>query len=671
MSPTEARSRSLQLVGRFAERLHISPNARLITDRELFQKLNDDCGSSPVDLLRHFRNRETPSFYPSFSQRELTVNGLRYFAGAEGSIIDRADHISEGIFSLLGFDDLRFGGRVPDWHFDPVSGKRSPLLHWTRISELSSEVTGDKKIIWELNRHQYFATLGQAYWLSNDEKYAVTFVEHIESWMDKNPPKKGVNWLSSLEIAFRSISWIWAFYFFKDSPNFTPDLFVRMLKYLYSNGRHIETYLSTYYSPNTHLTGEALGLYFLGTYLPEMEDSARWKRDGYQILIDALEFQVRPDGSYCEQSSHYLRYTTDFYCNLLLLLCLAKAEVDPKLLTKLNQLFNYMLHITQPSGEAPNFGDDDGGRFYFLDDQPVTDFRPMFALGAVLLDRADLKFAAGTASTEVLWLLGVDGVKKFNDLNAAEPSNRIAAFTDGGCFTARTDWTGQADSILIHCGPFGFLNGGHAHAHTLGFTLAVAGEPIFVDSGTYNYTSDLKARDAFRSSEAHNCLSVNGESSSVAAGPFSWKSTAKARLLEWTEFAERTKFRGTHDGFERFGVSYEREILFQKNGALEIIENIVSERPNRFQLHFVLSPYISAEILDSEASVFLKNPDGTAVLMMRTSVLSAGAESKGWSLESCFISPTYGAKLKTNKLIYEFEGAGVFQISNSIARFEK
>ena len=54
-----------------------------------------------------------------------------------------------------------------------------------------------------------------------------------------------------------------------------PHLFTQILKYLYLHGRHLETYLSTYFSPNTHLTGEALGLYYLGTVFPEFSDAER------------------------------------------------------------------------------------------------------------------------------------------------------------------------------------------------------------------------------------------------------------------------------------------------------------------------------------------------------------------------------------------------------------
>ena len=130
-------------------------------------------------------------------------------------------------------------------------------------------VAGDKKITWELNRHQYFMKLGQAYVLTGDERYARTFVNHLEAWMDANPPKLGINWASSLEVAFRSMSWLWAFYF-SNRRRARPDV-ETALKFLYLNARHLESYLSTYFSPNTHLTGEALGLFYLGTLLPEFK----------------------------------------------------------------------------------------------------------------------------------------------------------------------------------------------------------------------------------------------------------------------------------------------------------------------------------------------------------------------------------------------------------------
>src|SRR5262249_18477643 len=160
--------------------------------------------------------------------------------------------------------------------------------HWSGIDYLDPQVAGDHKVVWELNRHQWFITLGQAYWLTGDERYARAFALFVEHWMDANPPKRGVNWASSLEVSFRAIAWLWALNFFRRSDALTPELFARMTKYLILHARHLERNLSTWFSPNTHLTGEALGLFYIGALLPELEDAAHWRRHGWSILLEQL-----------------------------------------------------------------------------------------------------------------------------------------------------------------------------------------------------------------------------------------------------------------------------------------------------------------------------------------------------------------------------------------------
>ena len=138
--------------------------------------------------------------------------------------------------------------------------------------------------------------LGRAYVLSGREEYADTFVEQITSWMDQNPPKQGVNWASSLEIAYRLIAWLWSLELFRNSPALTAALRLRMLKFLHVHACHLERFLSTYFSPNTHLTGEALGLFYAGTVLPEFRRADLWARRGWSILVEQIERQVHPDG---------------------------------------------------------------------------------------------------------------------------------------------------------------------------------------------------------------------------------------------------------------------------------------------------------------------------------------------------------------------------------------
>jgi len=469
VSIDELRVRGSQALAAFAERNVWSRQSRLPSDGEILRVLDRE------------KFGTQSAFFAAFDDPKATVDELRRrWPNAESEIVERADRISEGRFDLLAFRNLSFGDPI-DWHLEPIAGKRAPLVHWSRLNYLNADMFGDKKIVWELNRHQYFVTLGQAYWLTNNEHYSETFVAHVNSWMDQNPPKLGVNWASSLEVAFRSISWLWALYFFKDSAALTPETFLRICKFLYLNARHLETYLSTYFSPNTHLTGEALGLFYLGTLLPQFGESSRWRKAGLGILLKQLPRHVQSDGVYFEQSSYYHRYTTDFYLHLRLLLAANRKSIPRELDEKLSLLLDHLMYITRPDGTTPLFGDDDGGRLLTLSQRAPNDFRATLSTAAALYEQSEYKFVAGGAAEDTLWLLGPAGVKRLDEMKAAEPQEKSVAFPAGGFYVMRDGWSTNSNYLLFDCGPHGTDNCGHAHADALSFELAVNGRTLLVD----------------------------------------------------------------------------------------------------------------------------------------------------------------------------------------------
>jgi hypothetical protein len=595
-SARELRVRGTQALSAYAERLGLNRRAQLPSDKALFSLMDaahfNHTHLTAQALLDHFRTRTHPHFFTSFDDKERTIETLRERVGQRGReiVIEKAERIVEGRFDLLGHHDLHFG-QPPDWHLEPVAGLRAPRLHWSRIEYLNAGVAGDKKIIWELNRHQYFATLGRAYWQTNDERYAEVFAAHLESWMDENPPKLGINWSSSLEVAFRAISWLWAFHFFKNSPRLHPALFLRALKYLYLHARHLETYLSTYFSPNTHLTGEALGLYYLGTLLPEFSRAARWRETGLKVLDAALDFQVRPDGVYFEQASYYHRYTADFYAHLYLLSKVNEQPVEAKIVDKLSALLDHLMYLTMPDGTTPLYGDGDGGRLVMLDEQPTNDFRSTLATAAALFQRSDYKYVAEEACEETLWLLGPDGLRAFDELKAEPPADESRAFREGGYFVMRDGWTKTSNYLLVDCGPHGTANCGHAHADALSIELAAKGRTLLVDAGTYTYTGSTELRDLFRSSMAHNTLSIDNESSSVPAGPFHWKHVAQTTLHAWHSHRSFDYFEGAHDGYERLPqpATHTRSLLFLKERYWMMRDRVSAQGSHQYDLRFQFS----------------------------------------------------------------------------------
>ena len=394
----ELRVRGRQFLQTRAELHGMSKLDRVPSDDQFRDLLSldrprEECGEA---LLQHVRARNSPDFFAAFQSPETTRHELRRRFSAN-EVVQKSERIAAGRFDLLGLKDLEFGTPI-NWHLEPIAGTVAPTVHWSQIDYLDTTLTGDKKITWELNRHQYFSTLGRAYWFTNDERYAETFASHLQSWIDQNPPKLGINWASSLEVGYRSISWLWAINFFRQSAALTPSLFAQLLKLLYLHALHLESYLSTYFSPNTHLTGEALALFYLGIVLPEFNAAERWRQTGEEILTAELDRHVLPDGVYFEQSSYYHRYTVEIYLHLYLLLEANQQPVSEKLKRKLVALLDHLLYITRPDGSSPLFGDDDGGKLVMLDERPLDDFRSALATAAVLFERDDYKYVAEEAT---------------------------------------------------------------------------------------------------------------------------------------------------------------------------------------------------------------------------------------------------------------------------------
>ncbi|HEY0322848.1 MAG TPA: alginate lyase family protein [Pyrinomonadaceae bacterium] len=641
----ELRVRGGQKLAAVAERAGLSSQVRTPSDETFFKLLDresQDLIRSAEDLLQHFRTRKGAHFFAAFDNREEALEELqrRFGKEAEERVVAHAEKIMRGRFDLLGFHDLSFGDPV-DWHLEPVAGKRTPLLHWSRINYLDAESAGDKKITWELNRHQYFMTLGRAYWYTGDERYAERFAAHLSEWMDRNPPKLGINWASSLEVSFRAISWLWALHFFRDSEHLKPALFLRALKFLYLHARHLETYLSTYFSPNTHLTGEALGLFYLGTLLPELRRAKSWRNLGRNILLKELDRHVLSDGVYFEQTSYYHRYTTDFYTHLFILSKMRDEQAEPLLEAKLTALLDHLMYIQRPDGTTPRFGDDDGGRLVMLDERASNDFRATLSTGAALFMRGDYKQVAGELAEETFWLLGKEGARRFDQLEVHAPAQTSQAFTEGGYYVMRDGWGRNANYLLIDCGPHGTLNCGHAHADALSFELASNGRTLLVDPGTYTYTGRAEMRDLFRSSGAHNTLVVDNESSSVPGGTFSWTHIAGTRACRWISREHLDFFEGEQDGYLRLPspVQHTRAVFFIKNRYWIMLDCIESKGAHVCELafHFASGAHPSIE---KDAGVVAVRERELNRAGLEIFAFSQGGE---WREEEGFVSEAYGA----------------------------
>src|SRR2546426_6730119 len=573
---------------------------------------------------------------------------------ARDEVLSVADAVCSGSFDLLGYSRLHFGEPV-DWHLDPISGRRAPIVHWSRLDPLDAGVVGDHKVVWELNRHQWMVRLGQAYRLTGDLRYARAFAAYLRQWMDANPPGMGINWASSLEVALRLISWCWSLLLFRGSPVLSHGLFAEILKGIWVHANHVERYLSYYFSPNTHLTGEALGLFYAGLLLPDLPLSERWRTLGARILVDQSERQVLPDGVYFEQSTGYARYTLEIYLHFLILGAQNAWPIRPTIAERIGRMLDFLLTMRSPDGSMPQIGDADSGSLLPLARRVQDDFRGVFATAAALFGRADCALAAGAATPEVLWLLGPTGLRAFDALRPAPPpSTPSQLFADGGDVVMRNGWGPDGHRLIFDVGPLGCpVSGGHGHADLLSVQCAVFGEPFLVDGGTYSYV-DPPNRDFFRSAAAHSTVMVDGEPLAAPTGPFRWRERPAARLRRWLSTAEFDLADAEHGAYLRLpdAVLHRRRVLFVKSGYWVLVDDLAGNGEHGVELRFQFAP-IGVEV-DPTLWTRARGRRGGELLVrpfanvsLKASVHSGEfAPLQGWT------SPEYGRRQPSPVLIY-------------------
>jgi hypothetical protein len=425
--------------------------------------------------------------------------------------LDQVRKICQHRFDLLGYQGLDFGSPI-DWHFDPVHQKRAPRIPWYRIPFLDFDQVGDHKIIWELNRHQHLVTLAQTG--LRDEILA-----QWAHWQSENPYPIGINWASTLEVAFRALSWIWVRQLIGD---FHPDL----IPALHLHGWHIERYLSTYFSPNTHLLGEGVALFAIGTMCPQIADAARWQNRGWKIILRQAETQVRPDGFHFEQSVYYHGYALDFF-QFARTLAARNGITIPAAFDQTIEKMRAALAVLSQAGRPPNFGDDDGGR--------------------------------------------VIGPPR----SLIEPA---PARTVGGIYSM----TGERSQFFIDAGPQGAFTAGHGHADALSIQLVMDSRPVLIDPGTFCYV--CPERDRFRGTAAHNTLEIDGRDQSDPRGPFGWGKLPTTTVDRWHTGETFDLFAGHHDGYHP--VNHHRWVFGLKSRFWLVRDLVTGPGQHRLDIHW-------------------------------------------------------------------------------------
>lgn len=607
-----------------------------------------------LTLLRGL-GRPASLMLPSESRESLVASYRKFFPGRCDQLCALADQVCCGTVHLFGQDVAFPSGRI-DWHLDWATGQRLPIDFYRDIPKLDLTREADLKRVWETNRQQFLVTLGQSYFLTGQEHYAESALDQIDSWIQENPTYCGVNWMEALEVSLRLCSWIWTLALIAEATCLTAERARRILASIQTQRVFIERHLSTYSSPNTHLLGEAMGLFLVGVVLDGLEGSTASVAHAQEILEGELDWQFAPDGSHREQSAYYHAYAVEMYL-LPTMIGRRKGMSFPSQWTmRLTQMCEYLVRLCRPNGELVRFGDDDGGRALRLAEEDYYRPRSLGALGALLFERGEFKPSGDTVPEEIFWLLGTEGMRHYSDISNHKQATVPVRFPDAG-FAVLSEATANSRFWLACLGkPMGMMTAGHSHAAPLSFELAVDGVPILVDPGTYSYQANLPWRDFFRGPSSHNVLEIVDAESFVPDGPFNWKDKDLLQPLPFAAAAAGRLEMG-YAGRDRSGRAYLHTRIFSclSPTELRIEDRIEGSGRHRMLLRLQFAPTCTVE--GTADGRFIARSGDIALHIAHCASGSLKGKSRTGSSDPLtgWYSPCYALKVAAPALCFEGE----------------
>ena len=591
-------------------------------------------------MLNESYNRPSRSYKNNF---KIELSGL----------ISSAEKIINRQFSFLGTGLVYWGEQI-NWNLDIKSGHDFKIKFYELYlkDELMPAYGIDIKIPWELNRLHHLVTLSQAWHVTKNKIYIDEYFTILSDWNRKNLVGYGINWTNPMEVAIRAVNIIFSGMIIQETEKLNKSNKRLISTILYKHGLYIENNLEVGFKKGmlvkgNHYLANVCGLVLIGLYTKSSK-SKKWLKSGMLALENEMEAMVTADGLFFEHSTSYHRLAVELFLYTYIELKKYGNECSEGFKNKLEKMINVISLLIEPNGMVPQLGDNDDGRFLILSEYSSWkkhDYRYLLAIGAVLFDRADLKWQSSNKIEPLFWLLGKNGIDRYDKLKSKQVKRQNTWLKDGGLVFI---YGGEgSDYLLMKLSPL-IKNAPSAHLNNdlLSVELWYNKEPIFIDTGTYCYTSDILLRNMFRGTAMHNTVQINGEEINELSSidPFSIKNTANANVLQWKDGHDQVNLIAQHDGYS--GFIHKRSIFYKKSSRKwEIRDQIINNnnRESEFisRFHTPLKIKNINRINDQEVTFIL----GSA----KIKIVSDGSFSI--KIDKSYYAESYGKKTQIQVII--------------------
>ncbi len=502
------------------------------------------------------------------------------------------------------FSKLEYSLTFPQaWFTNPFlspSVQCEPDKHWSEYP-MHTEAYEDLKFVWESGRFAIVYDWVRAYALTGDESLAERYWQHIESWIENNPPNTGPHWKCGQETSLRLMAWYVGWFAFKDCPATTSERFEKWLGAIAAQAYRVsQDYHYSYLQQSNHAVSEGLGLYVTGLLFPQLKDAEQWREMGKKILEERVTFLIRRDGTYFQKSHNYLRFMVQIYLYVIRFGEANNDHFSKTVKQRLRACLDYLTAIVDPqSGRSPNFGSNDGALILPFNSCDFADYRPTLCALHYYFHK-ELLGEKGPWLEDSLWLFGADSLSPNASLRP-EP-HHSQRFDHSGIYTL-----GSAKSWgFVHAESY---RDRPAHADALHLDLWWRGINICCDPGTYLYYGRRPWLDAYKHTRYHNTITVDGKDQMERGYRFTWGYWHQCQVNAYQGTGAVLHMEFEHDGYTRLtdSVIHRRAIARVAEEYWVVVDDIIGEESHEIELHWLLADF---PVKRKEEQWLLETPQG-------------------------------------------------------------
>lgn len=370
----------------------------------------------------------------------------------------------------------------------------------------------DSKLVWEPSRWNQLVRLAMAAYVLGDRRAGEKCVEWLEDWVKHNPPYRGWNWTSALEVGLRLIQFAWIDALLSEIRNGGSAPFAERLAKLHTailppHVWYAWRHKSFGSSANNHLLGELVGcivaivrwpgLAKVGVSLEELQ--RRWE---HEVLAQFAE-----DGGNKEQALNYQLFSWEFCWQARMALVAAGRKILPEVDERLRRAAQFFVDVQVPT-DPWDYGDSDSAfvtPLFANDQKVVAEWHEWFRRPA---GEEALEYWMGAARLDLKLAI--------SDFKAGEWRH---SHIGGYAMRREGDWTLRWDLSPLGLGTMA----AHGHLDALHVSLWLRGVAMVIDPGTGAYHADKQLRNWLAGQLSHNGPKFCGKDLSKRLGPFLWE----------------------------------------------------------------------------------------------------------------------------------------------------